>query len=170
MIVLAPLAIVLEKWLGLVHSSKEVLIIIIKLMQGQDHRSGGSIRVDLLKFFLKKRDQNNDVFNQKSFFQKKKSTSWGLGFTWDNWVVVQLGFLTRPSRVTHSIFSSVQINSSPGSTRSQIWTFRKSSYLQVCSNLDNILFPWWYHKRNYSLDVTVEENPGFSNQLKSLEN
>lgn len=167
MIVLAPLAIVLEKWLGLVHSSKEVLIIIIKLTQGQDHRSGGSIRVDSLKIYLKKKRSKQWCFQPKKFFSKKKSTSWGLGFTWDNWVVVQLGFLTRPSRVTHSIFSSVQINSSPGSTRSQIWTFRKSSYLQVCSNLDNILFPWWYHKRNYSLDVAVEENLGFANQLNS---
>lgn len=70
MIVLAPLAIVLEKLSGLVHFSKEVLIIVIKLTQGRDHRSGGSIRVDPLKIFFKKRDQNNDVFNQKSFFQK----------------------------------------------------------------------------------------------------
>lgn len=71
MIVLAPLAIVLEKWSGLVHFSKEVLIIVIKLTQGRDHRSGGSFRVDTLKIFFKKIDQNNDVFNQKSFFQKK---------------------------------------------------------------------------------------------------
>jgi len=40
-------------------------------MQGWDHRSGGSIQVDTLKIFFKKIDQNNDVFNQKSFFQKK---------------------------------------------------------------------------------------------------
>jgi len=165
-IVLAPLAIVLEKLSGLVHFSKEVLIIVIKLTQGRDHKSGGSIRVES---FLKK-EIKTMMFSTKKVFFKKKSSSWGSGFTRDNRVMVRLGFLTRPSRVTRSIFSSVQINPSPGSARSQIWTFRKSSYLQVCSNLDIILFPWWYHKRSYSLDVTVEENPGFANQLKSPEN
>lgn len=133
-------------------------------------RPGSQVRrVNPSRIFFKKRDQNNDVFNQKRFFQKK-IIKLRVGFTRDNRVMVRLGFLTRPSRVTRSIFSSVQINPSPGSARSQIWTFRKSSYLQVCSNLDIILFPWWYHKRSYSLDVTVEENPGFANQLKSPEN
>lgn len=56
-------------------------------MQGQDHRSGGSIRVDSLKIYLKKRDQNNDVFNQKSFFQKKNQQveGWVLPETIESW-------------------------------------------------------------------------------------
>jgi hypothetical protein len=70
-IVLDPLAIVLEKLSGLVHFSKEVLIIVIKLTQGRDHKSGGSIRVES---FLKK-EIKTMMFSTKKVFFKKKSSS-----------------------------------------------------------------------------------------------
>ena len=109
------------------------------------------------------------TFSTKEVFFKKKINKLRVGF-----------YLRQSSRGSTRVFDQAKSGhsfyfffspnqSKPGLARSQIWTFRKSSYLQVCSNLDNILFPW-YHKRSYSLDVTVEENPGFANQLKSLEN